>query len=107
MPKSAKKVSKSKRREGYQKAATHKRGHVGSTGIETEVSVLRHVVQSLLQVGSSSANYVFDQGVQFAEGLAEGILMAGEQLKEHFPYTGNDINELSDTISFDITEPGL
>jgi uncharacterized membrane protein len=44
---------------------------------------------------------------RFAEGLAEGIIMAGEQLKEHFPYTGNDINELSDTISFDITEPGL
>ena len=44
---------------------------------------------------------------RFTEGLAEGILMAGEQLKEHFPYSGNDINELSDTISFDITEPGL
>ena len=37
----------------------------------------------------------------FAEGLAEGIIMAGEQLKEHFPCTKDDINELTDTISFD------
>ena len=37
---------------------------------------------------------------QFAEGLAQGIKMAGEQLKSHFPYQANDINELSDEISF-------
>lgn len=41
----------------------------------------------------------FSQG-QFAEGLTEGILMAGEQLKSHFPYQTNDVNELSDDISF-------
>jgi len=43
----------------------------------------------------------------FAEGLAEGILMAGEQLKEHFPHSRNDINEIVDTISFDNNEPGV
>jgi uncharacterized membrane protein len=43
----------------------------------------------------------------FTEGLAEGIIMAGEQLKEHFPYSGNDINEIVDTISFDNNEPGV
>lgn len=37
---------------------------------------------------------------QFADGLAEGILMAGEQLKTHFPYQADDTNELSDDISF-------
>ncbi|MGD9555390.1 MAG: TPM domain-containing protein [Mangrovibacterium sp.] len=37
---------------------------------------------------------------QFADGLAEGILMAGEQLKTHFPYQTDDTNELSDDISF-------
>lgn len=37
---------------------------------------------------------------KFAEGLAEGILAAGEQLKEHFPYQDDDVNELSDEISF-------
>ena len=35
-----------------------------------------------------------------AEGLEKGILMAGNQLKEHFNYQTNDINELSDDISF-------
>ena len=37
----------------------------------------------------------------YAEGLAEGILMAGEQLKAHFPYDQKgDVNELKDDISF-------
>lgn len=34
------------------------------------------------------------------EGLTSGILMAGEQLKAHFPYLTNDVNELTDEISF-------
>ncbi|WP_162056070.1 TPM domain-containing protein [Pontibacter pamirensis] len=38
---------------------------------------------------------------KYAGGLAKGILMAGQQLKAHFPYdTKGDINELSDDISF-------
>ncbi|MCJ8167169.1 TPM domain-containing protein [Pontibacter sp. E15-1] len=38
---------------------------------------------------------------KYAEGLSKGILMAGEQLKSHFPYNPKgDINELSDDISF-------
>ncbi|WP_167615779.1 TPM domain-containing protein [Maribellus sediminis] len=37
---------------------------------------------------------------KYAQGLAEGIVMAGEQLKAHFPYQKDDINELSDEISF-------
>ena len=37
----------------------------------------------------------------YAEGLADGIIKAGEQLKEHFPYEKYDENELSDEISFD------
>jgi len=36
----------------------------------------------------------------YAQGLAEGVIMAGEQLKKHFPYQTNDVNELSDDISF-------
>lgn len=41
----------------------------------------------------------FQQG-EFAEGLRDGILMAGEQLKTHFPYNREDVNELTDDISF-------
>lgn len=37
---------------------------------------------------------------QGARGLANGILMAGGQLKAHFPYLSNDKNELSDEISY-------
>ncbi len=37
---------------------------------------------------------------QFADGLSEAILRAGEQLKMHFPYQTDDVNELSDEISF-------
>ncbi|AHW59254.1 TLP18.3, Psb32 and MOLO-1 founding protein of phosphatase [Draconibacterium orientale] len=37
---------------------------------------------------------------KYAEALADGIVMAGEQLKTHFPYQDDDVNELSDEISF-------
>lgn len=37
---------------------------------------------------------------RFMEGLTEAVRMTGEQLKEHFPYLKNDINELPDDISF-------
>mgnify|MGYP001614119268 FL=1 len=38
---------------------------------------------------------------EFVKGLAEGIIMAGEQLEQHFPYQKNDDkNELNDAISF-------
>jgi len=47
----------------------------------------------------------FSEG-RFTEGLSDGIIMAGNQLKDHFPYAGNDVNELTDNISFDTTETG-
>jgi uncharacterized membrane protein len=37
---------------------------------------------------------------EFTEGLVEGINCTGTQLKKHFPYQTDDINELSDEISF-------
>ncbi len=37
---------------------------------------------------------------KFSEGIATGIIKAGTQLKEHFPYQSDDVNELSDEISF-------
>ena len=37
---------------------------------------------------------------EFAEGLSKGILTAGKSLKEFFPHQKDDVNELSDEISF-------
>ncbi len=37
---------------------------------------------------------------EFDLGLSTGIKMAGEALKSHFPYQQDDVNELSDEISF-------
>ncbi len=36
----------------------------------------------------------------FTQGLITGVTMAGEKLKDHFPYQTDDINELPDEISF-------
>jgi uncharacterized membrane protein len=46
-----------------------------------------------------SMKAAFAEGM-YAEGLSQGILTAGEQLKKHFPFAKNDVNELSDEISF-------
>jgi uncharacterized membrane protein len=40
------------------------------------------------------------QAGKLAEGLIKGLQMAGQKLKEHFPYQSDDVNELSDDISF-------
>jgi len=37
----------------------------------------------------------------FTEGLCLAIAEAGEQLKKHFPYHQQDVNELKDEVSFD------
>jgi uncharacterized membrane protein len=41
----------------------------------------------------------FKEG-KFTEGLTGGIIMAGNQLKTYFPRSSDDVNELSDEISF-------
>lgn len=40
----------------------------------------------------------FKQG-DFKQGLIEGILKSGEQLKKYFPYSDSDSNELTNEIS--------
>ena len=42
---------------------------------------------------------MFKEG-QFTEGLVAGILKCGNKLKQYFPYQEDDVNELSDEISF-------
>lgn len=41
----------------------------------------------------------FKEG-KIAQGLSVGIIQAGLQLQKHFPYQKNDVNELSDEISY-------
>lgn len=45
----------------------------------------------------------FSRG-EFATGLAKGIKMIGEKLKAFFPYQSDDVNELSDDISYGDSE---
>ncbi|MFT5903601.1 MAG: putative membrane protein [Flammeovirgaceae bacterium] len=40
------------------------------------------------------------KGDDYANGLAEGVKIAGEQLKAHFPVASDDVDELSNEISF-------
>ncbi len=40
------------------------------------------------------------QAGDFETGLKEAVLHVGEKLKEFFPYQEDDVNELSDEISF-------
>ena len=37
----------------------------------------------------------------FTDGLIDGITRTGTHLKQHFPYKTDDVNELSDEISFE------
>ncbi len=50
------------------------------------------------EIKKSMAEY-FARG-EFAEGLIQGIHMTGEAMKKYFPHSQDDINELSDEISF-------
>ena len=45
----------------------------------------------------------FSRG-EFATGLTKGIVMIGEKLKAFFPYQTDDVNELSDDISYGDSE---
>ncbi|UTW67048.1 TPM domain-containing protein [bacterium SCSIO 12643] len=66
---------------------------LGDVGINQKVedgfweNIKNHVIEN------------FKKG-QYEKGLSEGIVMAGERLKKYFPYEADDVNELSDEISF-------
>lgn len=70
---------------------------IGDGGINAKVPEnFWDITKSVLQKHFRSGKYT--------EGLVEGILMAGNQLKEHFPHKRDDVNELPDEISFDDAE---
>ncbi len=77
----------------YLAVEDHKFAILGDAGINQKVSddfweKTKELVLSKFKVGN------------ITEGLTNGILMAGEQLKEHFPYLTEDKNELTNDISF-------
>ena len=71
----------------------HKFAILGDVGINQKVS------DNFWENIKENVVAKFKDGL-YSEGLAEGIVKAGEQLKEHFPYQDDDVNELSDEISF-------
>jgi uncharacterized membrane protein len=89
-------MHKTKLRNGvlfYMAIEDHKFAILGDAGINQKVS--EDFWENVKEVVLSN----FKEG-KLPEGLTRGILMAGEQLKAHFPYQDNDKNELSDEISF-------
>ncbi len=58
------------------------------------------------QVGQDFWDDVRDQMIhefrkgKYAQGIAQGVKMAGEKLRSHFPWQSDDKNELSDEISY-------
>ena len=72
---------------------SHKFAILGDAGIDKAVPA------NFWQQIKDDMRNRFKQGL-ITEGLCEGILMAGQQLKAHFPFQAGDKNELSDDISF-------
>lgn len=89
-------MHKTKLRNGvlfYLAVEDHKFAILGDAGINQKVPVdfwdkTKELVLSKFREGN------------ITEGLTSGILMAGEQLKAHFPYLEDDKNELTNDISF-------
>lgn len=77
----------------YLAVADHRFAILGDAGINQKVPPrFWEKIKNDMAVQFSEGN--------FAEGLSKGIIEAGEQLKIHFPYQEDDVNELSDEISF-------
>lgn len=67
---------------------------VGDKGIDQRVPVgFWDSTKTVLRQHFVASNYT--------EGLCQGIALAGQQLKQFFPHTTSDTNELPDDISFD------
>lgn len=90
------KMHKTKLRTGvlfYLSVDDHKLAILGDSGINSKVpknfwvEIKNHLVSEF-------------QKNNYADGLSEAIIMAGEQLKTHFPYRADDVNELSNEISY-------
>ncbi|MBQ4915816.1 TPM domain-containing protein [Maribacter sp. MMG018] len=56
------------------------------------------VPENFWDTTKDAIQHKFKEG-KFKEGIIDGILMAGNELKTHFPWQANDTNELSNEIS--------
>ncbi|SHE99807.1 TLP18.3, Psb32 and MOLO-1 founding protein of phosphatase [Mariniphaga anaerophila] len=77
----------------YLAVADHKFAILGDAGINQKVP------DSFWEEIKNEMALKFKEG-NFTDGISVGIKKAGEQLKQHFPYQKDDVNELSDEISF-------
>ena len=77
----------------YLAALDKKFAVIGDVGINSKVG--KHFWDDVV----SAMTVKFKEGL-FAEGLCDGILRCGEQLKTYFPYQSDDVNELDDEVSF-------
>lgn len=77
----------------YMAVKDHKFAIIGDAGINAKVE------EDFWDTTKEKMLSHFKTG-DLTKGLVEGVLCAGERLKEHFPYHKDDKNELSDDISF-------
>jgi len=90
------KINQTEQRNGvlfYLAIKDHKFAIIGDVGINKEVEEnfwedIKALMAEHFKLGD------------FVAGLENGIARAGQKLKKHFPYQRDDINELSDEISF-------
>jgi uncharacterized membrane protein len=65
-----------------------------------DAGINREVPENFWEDIKSEMAACFRDG-KISEGLSTGILRAGEQLKQHFPWQEDDVNELPDEISYE------
>jgi uncharacterized membrane protein len=91
-------LHKTKERNGvlfYMSIKDHKFAILGDSGINAVVP------DNFWETTKDLVLEEFKRGA-YAEGLAKGIEMAGNHLKQYFPFHKDDQNELSDEISYGI-----
>lgn len=77
----------------YMAVEDHKFAIIGDAGINAKVE------DDFWDLTKEKMLKHFKKG-ELTKGLVEGVLCAGERLKEFFPYQSDDRNELADDISF-------
>jgi uncharacterized membrane protein len=72
---------------------SHKLAIIGDAGINA-------VVPNDFWTDARNVMIEHFQRANYAEGIARAVVKVGEQLKAHFPYHEDDVDELSNEVSF-------